>query len=228
MWARIKENLIELFFPAKCILCGKIGSFLCPNCEKNLVTISGQTCPKCNRITKKGNYCSRCRPKVTLSGVLVWSYFKDPNIKDLIHAFKYQKLSAMTPLLAEQLVRVIKTEKHNFDLVAFVPISAKRKAWRGFNQAELLATEVATAFNKPLFEGLIKIKDTKTQVGLPKKAREKNLSGAFLIKNKSKIIGKRVLLIDDVITTGTTLNEVAKVLKSAGAREVRGLVLGKE
>lgn len=228
MFGKLKENLINLFFPEKCVICSKQGAFLCPNCFAKLTLIETQTCPRCNRISTKGRLCPRCRPKVALSGVVSWSYFKDQNIKDLIHAYKYEKLSAMAPLLAEQLINLINKNQLKFDLIAFVPLSRKRLAWRGFNQAELLALEISTKTGKAVVTNLKKNNDTKTQVGLAKKQREKNLSSAFELSNGEKLVGKRILLVDDVITTGTTLNEVAKVLRRAGAREVWAIVLAKE
>lgn len=164
-----------------------------------------------------------------MGGIIYTGYFKDPILKELIHVYKYQRVSALSEMLAGLLIQRIKEEKLNFDIVAFVPLSRKRKAWRGFNQAEEIARLVATKLKKPLFTSIEKTKETKTQVGLPKKKREKNLAEVFKVKDpKKQFAGKRVLLVDDVTTTGTTLNECAKSLKNAGARVIWGAVIAKE
>jgi ComF family protein len=220
------EKILDLFFPPYCVICNKIGTFLCPDCQSSFLKIKAQSCPGCNKISPKGNYCHNCRPKNSLSGVLAYGYFKDERLKKAIHDFKYNKYSALAPSLASLLIEKIKEEEYIFDAIAFVPISKKRQAWRGFNQAELLAIEISRAFTKPLIK-LKKLKETETQVGLKKRARQKNLENAFGYQGE-RINYKKILLVDDVLTTGTTLNECARVLKKNGAKSVFGIVLAKE
>jgi competence protein ComFC len=115
-----------------------------------------------------------------------------------------------------------------FDTISFVPLSKKRLIRRGYNQSQIIASELSRLTKADLYQDLVKIKETKTQVGLTRKERIKNLEGAFALKNERKLAGKRVVLIDDVITTGATLDQCASVLKKAGAREVWGLTVAKE
>jgi ComF family protein len=115
-----------------------------------------------------------------------------------------------------------------FDLIVYAPISRRRRNERGYNQAKLLAQELSQQYGKPVINALIKKRHTKTQVGLRRIDRLDNLSGAFEVKNGLELKGKKILLIDDVLTTGATLDECAKVLKSAGARQVWGAVLARE
>lgn len=146
-----------------------------------------------------------------------------------MHSYKYEGVHSLSDDLAPFLFNLIGREKIFFDVVSFVPITKKREGWRGYNQAEILAKAIAEYFGKPLAPTLKKIKETKTQVGLPKKKREQNLKGVFkLAANKPGVEGKRVLLVDDVVTTGTTLNECARVLKSAGARSIWAITVAKE
>lgn len=229
MLQKLKINVLDLFFPPRCVGCGVLGSLFCDECKINILFISEQTCPRCNKISPKGKFCNRCRPKVALSGIASSAYFREGNIKEAMHGFKYEGVSALGHDLSGFLTSIIGREKIKFDVIMFVPITKKRYSWRGYNQAEILARGISAYFQKPIVPGLLKAKETKTQVGLQKKEREKNISGAFKFKGKKpQIKDKRILLVDDVVTTGTTLNECAKVLKSAGAREVWAITVAKE
>jgi competence protein ComFC len=223
----IFDPIFELIFPARCVNCGRLGDFICPKCYAKVVPIREQSCPICNKISPQGKTCPRCRRKTDLLSVTSCGYLKDPILKNIVTSYKYEKLSAMAPLLAKMLSAKIIEEKLKFDVLIPVAISRKRKAWRGFNQSELLAKELSKILDKPYTNALKKVKDTKTQVGLTRKGRNKNLRNVFACIDSS-VVGKKVLLIDDVITTGATLTESARVLKSAGSQSVLGLTLAKE
>lgn len=225
----LKNVLLDLFFPSKCVTCGKLGEFLCTNCFSEIIFCESQVCPRCNQITNKGKFCARCRQHVFLSGVIAAGYFKDPFLKEIIHSYKYEGIFSLGEKLSDFIIEKIKKEGVIFDMITFVPITRGRKRYRGYNQSEILANNISGKLGKPNVKILLKIKETKTQVGLKRKEREKNLNGVFgLTRRTYPIKGKRVLLVDDVITTGTTLNECAKVLRKAGAREIWGAVIAKE
>lgn len=227
--SELKNNLLNLFFPPKCVGCGVLGSLFCDDCKADILTVSGQTCPMCNKISPKGKFCSRCRPKTALSGIASACYFREGTIKEAIHSFKYENVHSLSIDLSRLLIDLLGREKISFDVICFVPITKKREGWRGYNQAEILAQAVADHFQTLLVPALKKVKETKTQVGLPKKKREQNLKDAFKFKGKKdQIQGKRILLVDDVVTTGTTLNECGRALKSAGAREIWAITIAKE
>lgn len=138
-------------------------------------------------------------------------------------------MAALSDILAEELLASLRKEKLSWDLVAFVPITRKRQAWRGYNQAEELARALANISATKLAPSLSKKSNTRPQVGLSQRQRRQNLVGKFSYQGKKELIaGKRILIIDDVATTGSTLNECAKVHKQAGARSVWGAVLAKE
>lgn len=216
-----------MLFPKKCVHCGAWEDYICSVCEKQIVFKLAQECPKCNRINIKGAYCKRCRRDKALSGVLALSYYKDPLIKELISEFKYNGVWDVAALFAEWASAKIKKEKVLFDIIAFVPLSKKRLAKRGYNQSELLAEVLGQKLKKPVIKGLKRIRETKTQVGLTKKERLSNLSQAFAFEG-GEVMGKKILLVDDVLTTGSTLNECAGALKRVGAKQVWGLVIAKE
>jgi ComF family protein len=109
-----------------------------------------------------------------------------------------------------------------------VPLGKRRLKWRGFKQAEELAKELSSFLKIPLVSDcLIKIKETLPQVELSEKEREENIKGVFKIKNDEKILGKKILLVDDVYTTGSTMKECARILKRAGAKEIIGIVIAR-
>jgi competence protein ComFC len=223
-----KKILLDLLFPKKCVCCHKWGSFVCSNCYQKITFKKTQDCPGCNAITDKGRYCTRCRSKHALLGVTTLGYYKDPILKALIQELKYKGIYAISEDMAHWLALLIKKEKLCFDLIAYVPMTQKRKGRRGYNQSEEVAKHLSKEAGIPLFKGLKKVRETKTQVGLSKKDRLKNLQDAFVVKKNSALLGKRIILIDDVITTGTTLNECARTLEAAGAKRVWGLTIAKE
>ena len=124
--------------------------------------------------------------------------------------------------------KLIFQNKEN-SLLAPIPLSKSRERWRGFNQATLLANELSRFLKIPLLNNnLIKIKKTQPQVELKREQREENIKGAFKLKNPQKVRGKRIFLVDDVFTTGSTMEECARVLKKAGGKEVWGIVVARE
>lgn len=224
---KIAENILEIFFPSRCAICDRLGYAVCPDCGKKIVKVESQVCPGCNKISKKGVFCVRCRRETDLNSLISVGYLKDPILKEIIHVYKYEKISSLAPFLSELLISEVKRHNLNYDFIFFAPLNKKRRSWRGFNQAELLAKSLAKELE--LEVGILeKVKDTKTQVGLTKKERQKNVMGVFRLKEPKDLTGKKVLIVDDVLTTGTTLSECAKVLKKAGAGSVHGAVMAKE
>jgi competence protein ComFC len=227
MFVKLKENLLDLFFPPKCIVCGNTGTFLCDICEKDIVQVNVLRCPACKKVSLHGQYCPMCRNTSNLRGIITSGHFKDELLKNMVHKYKYEGLYALAPVLARRLVVAIKKEGIRFDAITFVPISKKRERERGYNQSRLLAKEIASIYRRPILLGLTKTKETKPQVGLDKKKRGKNILGSFRYFGRN-LVGKKILLIDDVYTTGATLNECALALKKRGAKSVYGAVIAKE
>lgn len=224
---KLKELILNFLFPKFCVGCQKEGSFLCPSCYQKIIQIKIPTCPFCNKITPQGQLCPSCRKKHQLSGVLISAYFESP-LKEAIYAFKYEKIKEFSFILSLLLKERLKLfPKKNF-LITFIPLHWKRKNERGFNQSELLAENLALIFEKSFKKLLVRKKETLPQIELKKKERQENIKEAFLFIGDQSIKGKRVLIVDDVFTTGATLNECAKELRSAGAREVWGVVLAKQ
>ncbi len=147
-------------------------------------------------------------------------------LQQLIHLFKYAKIEKLADPLSRFLHDALPLDA-NFDLVIAMPMHWRKRWERGFNQAELLASPIARRFGLPLATNLRRTRLTKSQAGLNESERRANLRGSFRLQRPDQVAGKRILLIDDVFTTGSTLRAAAAVLKEAGAAHVAALTLAR-
>ena len=147
----------------------------------------------------------------------------DDHYQVLIHNFKYKRKTSLGKRLGLRLGENLCSDQRflDSDLLMPVPLHPARKRERGFNQSEILAEMVSERINVPLAKGILRrIKNTKDQTNLSAEQRRENVAGAFSVSHPERISGKRIILVDDVITTGATLKECAKVLKEAGAKRI--------
>lgn len=219
---------MDLFFPVYCVNCSKEGEWLCEDCEGKINYIKSSFCAKCNTLTEDNKLCEKCRRDSKLKGVFMLGYYNDEILKKAIWDFKYSFIKEIGSSLSLILAKWLK-ERADFEDCIFVavPLDKKRQNWRGFNQSEILALETAQILSVHFMKSALKrVKNTKSQIGLTRKERIDNISGAFAVNGAVK--DKKVFLVDDVITTGSTLEECAKELKAAGAKEVWGVVLAKD
>jgi ComF family protein len=230
------DFVLDLLFPKFCVGCSSEGKWLCEVCAKKIIQIKTPTCPTCQRVTPNGQFCQRCRSKSNLTGLIVAAYYEEGPLKEAIHTFKYDKIFDLADdlgkLLSGSLDRSLMDKwTVRRTVIISVPLHKKRLAERGFNQAELLAKHIAGNSKwLQINSKLIRHKyQKKSQAELSGSARRKNLEDCFSwTGDQDELNGKIVILIDDVYTTGSTLNECAKTLRSqANAREVWGLVLAK-
>jgi len=224
----MKKNLLDLVFPKRCVGCMSEGFYICPQCKEKIVLIKSAFCPACNRLTPNGQYCATCRPKYSITGIIIACHYGEP-IKGAIKLLKYEKAFAVSDELLELFIKRLKDHlPQGNKVVTFIPLHPSRQAERGYNQAQILAEKISKALNISCFEFLKKIKATKPQIKLKRKYRLENLKGVFeLTGNPSEIKNKTILLVDDVSTTGATLNEAGKTLRVAGAKNIWGIVLAK-
>jgi competence protein ComFC len=238
------RKLLGLVFPIKCLGCGAYGEYVCGSCLEEVKSLDRQQCPHCRGVSELGEFCSgRCRDGLFgypayFDGLYVCSeYDRAGVLKKLITQFKYKfseeivyslssKMSEQRAFMNKFCDQGLGNEKI---LIVPVPLHYKRQKERGFNQAYLLAKQMEWLLrpNSKLTNALVRNKNTKKQSKLSRADRLNNLTGAFSLKQKQQIDGRQVILIDDVCTTGSTLNECAKVLKKAGAKSVRGFVLAR-
>lgn len=234
--AKLKDFLLDIFFPPFCLNCQKEGSLLCEDCQALIPIESWVYCPVCQKRTLNFRTHKNCQRKTELKGLLWAVSYENILVKKIIHQFKYEPFVKDLSRIISQLitahfllVEFFETEKsklkpEDFILIP-VPLHKKRLKWRGFNQAREIAFWLSQFLEIPLMDDLlIKIKKTQPQVELAVEERKENIEGAFWVKNPEKILQKKILLLDDVFTSGSTLEEGARLLKEAGAKEIWGLV----
>jgi len=226
-----KEAILSLIYPAFCLSCGKFipEGFLCPQCLNELKLISPPFCPLCGLpydISYPSEHlCTEC-----LSGKrhfkMARSAFAYEGVgRELIHSFKFGKKKPLLPFLSQLMWKALSSypELLSVDLVVSVPLHPKRERERGFNQSALLAKEMAKRTGLPFTPNLLrKVKLTPPQSSLTRKERLKVVKGAFTVAKRGNISlgGKKILLVDDILTTGATADECTRTLLSAGAKEV--------
>lgn len=227
---KIYVYLLDIFFPHKCIICGTFGNYYCDACVETVEKIYTATCPECGKISKNSKYCTACRNKVkpSINSIAVTCSYQSETVKKLIHDFKYLGITALSECCVDLMYQKLSKQKLSNNLV-IVPVPLHRYKYnrRGFNQSELLARGLSDKLKAPGGNALLRHRNTRNQVGLKRHQRLSNLFNAFSCVDPELVIGKEVLLVDDVMTTGTTLNECAKVLRSAGAKKVFGIVLAR-
>ena len=231
-------NILSLLFPEHCSFCGKelknFESLVCESCLEGLPKVKSY-CKRCGSLLpeesplQKGSVCGECAGKRIYLDEVKPVFKYAPPISDWILQAKYQGNFVIARLLGRLTRRVIAPflEELEFDLIIPIPTPWKRLFFRGYNQALLMAMGFD---KKKLFpQALRKKKNTPSQVGLSREERLKNLKNSFEVSQecKSFLKNKKVLLFDDVITTGATLNEAAKVLKKAGVKKIQALVIAK-
>ena len=220
MIKEVFNSFLNIIYPKRCKLCGEVVELkrdLCPECESTPV-ISGEICDKCGR-EKTGCVCAKEKfsPKYK---AFCAPYYYDGCMEKAIVRFKNY---GCKELGAEMSKRIAKTVKQRFDGVSFdivtcVPMTKKKQKERGYNQSALLAEAVAKELNAQFRELLVKTVDTNPQRFSSAKERQVNLYGAFELAEGESVEGKTVLIIDDVKTTGSTLNECATVIMSGKAQ----------
>ncbi len=230
-----KEFILDILFPKYCQNCGKEGNYLCDDCFFLIEILERQYCPFCfpPRVVIDGKTCGSCRKSKKLNGLYCAVSYENFIAEKLIRHFKYEPYikelaKPLSSLIIANLSLLNKLDSFNPFLLIPVPLHQKKLKQRGFNQAEELAKELSKNLKIPIItDVLIKIKQTPAQMELKKEEREKNIKGVFFCQNPGLIRGRKILLVDDVLTTGSTLEECACTLKGAGAKEVWGMVVAR-
>ncbi len=214
---RLIHSILELLFPRKCFGCGINGFLICPKCLKKIPF-----------------------PEFPQKDILAAASYKSPTIQNAIRTLKYRKSKIVAETLADLIYERLKdklkevelrslAERSSTSFIIPVPLSKKRLKQRGFNQAKLIAQYLSDKLNIPLANDVLyKNKETISQVQIKnREKRLKNLKGVFAIKNPLLIKDKTIFLVDDVSTTGATIEECRKTLMAAGAKKVIGIVVAK-
>lgn len=226
---KIKDLIASLLYPQhiKCIFCG----------NEIRVQNAYDACDKCNKTLPRiiNNFCIRCgqpHPKEGSGLCLSCSganfYFEkarsslkfEGNVQKAVHKLKYARYKFLAQPFAEFLYDTLQSNDWDIDLITFVPLYPTREKSRGYNQSKLLAEQLSRLTSIPVFDQIVRLRDTPTQTHLSKRERRKNVEGCFKVNQKSQVRDKNILIIDDVFTTGSTCDEISKELKKHHANKV--------
>ena len=210
-------TLLNLLFPKLCLGCKREGSHCCEDC---LSLLSLARAP------------SVISAHSSLSALYCATSYEDKFVQRLIHSFKYRPFlrDLAKPLAFSIIAHISLLNKPIYppDVICPIPLHRRRLKWRGYNHAEELAKQLGKAFSLPVVSNaLIKRKHTAPQVSLGREERLRSMKGVFEVRNPQAIASKNILLVDDVYTTGATMEECARVLKKAGAARVFGAVVAR-
>lgn len=207
--------ILNLLYPPKCVLCRRIireqDDLLCPDC--------------CRDLKKRKLH----RPRQLETGLVCAApFFYQEPLRGAFLRYKFQGRDHYAPLFGDYVAQAAQEQlEGTFDLVTWAPLSKKRLRNRGYDQAKLLAARVAEAYDLPLMRTVEKVRNTKTQSSLNAKERAINAKGAYGLCPGARVEGKRILLVDDILTTGSTLSACAAVLQEAGAEKISCAVLAR-
>ncbi|OGH06398.1 MAG: hypothetical protein A2171_02285 [Candidatus Levybacteria bacterium RBG_13_35_9] len=229
-------SLLDFVFPKRCVNCKKAGDYICQNCFTFISFDVKPLCLVCDKPSFNNLTHPICKRKYSIDGCFSAIAYNKIAQK-LIYNFKYKPyLTDLKKFLSELFVESIiqnenfmtQTQKGNWVFVP-VPLFSSKLRKRGYNQSEILAKSLSEKFNFPVQNILKRTRDTKTQYKLKKEDREENMKNAFVLKNQnSKIKSQNIFLVDDIVTTGSTLKEAANILKRNGANKVFGLTLARD
>lgn len=218
----IIDKILSHIAPHECLGCSIEGALLCSECIRYLIPTK-QGCCHCSRLTDDGRTCIGCLPYSDLYAVRVATAYK-AIAKDLIWHLKFNGTQAAASEVANSLVAYVPNDPDY--VIVPIPTATSRIRQRGYDQANLIARELAKKTKTPYSPVLRRIGQT-NQRGSSRDQRTSQLENAYRITHAARIKGKHVLLIDDVFTTGSTLEAAAKVMKYSGARRVTGLVFAR-
>jgi len=224
-------GLLDLVYPPKCLVCGEMQpKYLCGECIAEIALIEPPVCARCGAPPQDGR-CIQCQGiEFSFDSARAVGVY-DGVLKEAIHQLKYSGHRVLGPVLGALLVEHLRGRPdfiRRIDCIVPVPIHRSRARRRGFNQSELLAQEVGWVFELPVLpQAIERHRPTRPQVDLPIEERSENVRGAFRVVRQDAVSGRILLLIDDVFTTGSTVDSAASALRDAGAGEIHVLTLAR-
>ena len=223
----LARGALNLLLPISCAVCSTEGRFVCADCEPQLPRLERPYCVRCSDRGREPlcDWCAAAPP--TVNGIRA-PYVFEGAVRDLVHDLKYRNLRASAPELAGLMAECLRRNDLSSDVLAPVPLHRSAERLRGYNQSVLLCRELAKLTDIPMRARLLRRKrDTPTQVSMGSHdERRRNMVGAF--ECDADVRGSTVLVIDDVVTTGSTMSACADALKAAGAASVWGLALARQ
>lgn len=226
-WASFRSQFLNLLFPPRCVGCHQAGAWLCAECMSHIPRVELPFCARCGDAVVANELCARCQTfPLQIESIRSVVYFEGV-LRQAMHWFKYRGRTVLAEPLGDMMAAYWTQHAVPIDVVAPVPLHAARLRERGYNQAALLAREMARRVGLVVDEhALIRQRATASQVKLDADQRKENVRAAFCCANNG-LAAKRVLLIDDVCTTGATLEACAIALYDGGACSVQALTLAR-
>jgi len=224
--SRIWSHAVDAVFPPRCVSCRTFGRFVCSDCLAEMVRAEHPRCGVCWQQSDDSR-CLRCQREQPAFTAVRSVYAFGGTARDLIHALKYSGVSAVAPLMGEEMAGLLLDWQPDVSAIVPVPMAGSRRRRRGYNQSELLAREIGRFTGTPVAGQALVRRPGPSQVEQPDEAaRRANVKDAFAAGRKP--VPDSVLLVDDAMTTGATLDACARVLRSAGVDRVYGLTFARE
>ena len=223
----IAKFALDLLFPSQCLGCGTFGSYLCSSCEKASPRLSPPYCLICAKPIPSGTQCGECSSTSPPIDGIRAPYLMEGAIREAIHALKYRNHRAAAPTLGGLLANWIETTHVSGDILVPVPLHKRRIRERGYNQSALLAKEVGNRTGLAISEDVvIRTRNAPPQISLSYVERIRNVEGSF--ECMGSVREQKIILVDDVVTTGSTMSACASALKAGGAKTVWSVALARE
>ncbi len=211
------ERSIGLLAPHVCLACGQEGAVLCPSCVASLLVPLPSRCYRCHRSTRQSRVCAACRSQVSLGRVWIAAQY-EAQAKQLVRRLKFERAKQAAQILADQLDDQLPILPTHI-IVVHIPTAASRVRGRGYDQARLMAKNLSAAKGWAYAPLLIR-RGKARQLGATRRERFDHMRRAFRARHMQQIQGAHILLVDDVLTTGATVEAAARVLKNAGAQTI--------
>ncbi len=236
------DLVLDIIFPIRCLGCGKLFSnrkkdYLCKKCFVGISTNNNSECIGCKTSIGMGKTCFKCKDTNHINRLLIVLDYKNPIVVQIIKCLKYrfvqEIINPLSILIKKYIVNLSREKKFNIleknPIIIPIPLHPKRLNWRGFNQSELIAQSLSDIIQCPVhIDSLRRIKESKPQADIKEKAeRLEKPRSIFRLINSEPTKNRVIILVDDICTTGATLNEAAKILKEGGAESVIGFVVAR-
>ena len=219
------DSLISLLAPHNCVVCGSEGSLLCLWCRPDALEPVPERCYHCKVVTQDSAVCTKCRRLSPLRHVWVTTLYKD-TAKELVRRLKFSRAKVAARLIAELLNDSV-PYLPGYTVVTYVPTATSRVRQRGYDQARLIAREFASLRDLQCVPLLIRHGQAR-QVGSDRKHRINQAAGNYSVIDSGRVQKKQILLIDDILTTGATVESAARVLKKAGAKTINAAIFAQK
>lgn len=227
---RAGPGLLDLIFPPRCLLCDQPGASLCDHCCQSFPRVVPPVCRLCGQPIDVPGVCRSCRQTPLAIDGIHSVFLFEAGVRKAVHLLKYRNQQTMAPALAGLMADYWRANPLSADLLIPVPLHPARQRERGYNQADLLARALGDMIGLPVITtGFQRVRHTQPQMSLGAAERRENVQGAFtyLSRSDNRISGQRVVVIDDVCTTGSTMEACSLALKAAGASVVWGFTLAR-